>query len=127
MVPQAHASPQSGERREALTILRVLGGLILGLLVFVGLAFLLLVVNTTQRLDDPGLYRAAFIETDAYNRIYDEVLVDAAVQDETLDLLGGVSLETQEAIEVLRDVMPPAYLQEQMESNIGRFYRIPVP
>lgn len=102
-------------------MLRVLGGLILGLLVSVGLAFLLVGVNATQRLDDPELYRAAFTETDAYNRIYDEVLVDAAAQDETLDLLGGVSLETQEASEVLRDVMPPAYLQEQMEANIDRF------
>ena len=104
-----------------MTLLRILGGLILGLLVFVGLLYLLVVVNIVQRLDDPDLYRAAFTETDAYNRIYDEVLVDTAVQDETLDLLGGVGLETQEAIEALRDVMPPAYLQEQTETNIDRF------
>ena len=104
-----------------MTILRVIGGLILGLLVFAGLAYLLLVVNITQRLDDPELYRAAFTETDAYNRIYEEVLVDAAVQDQTLDLLGGVGLDAQEAIEVLSDVMPPAYLQEQTEANIDRF------
>lgn len=49
------------------------------------------------------------------------MLVDEQVQDETLDLLGGVGLEAQEAIEALRDVMPPAYLQEQMEANIDRF------
>ncbi|MDE2861214.1 MAG: hypothetical protein OYI31_08710 [Chloroflexota bacterium] len=104
-----------------MTILRALCGLTLGLLVFAGLLYLLVVVNIVQRLDDPELYRASFTETDAYNRIYDEVLVDAAVQDQTLDLLGGVGLETQEAIEVLRDVIPPAYLQEQVEANIDRF------
>ena len=104
-----------------MTILRALGGLVLGLLVFAGLLYLLVAVNTVQRLDDPELYRAAFTETDAYNRTYDEVLVDIEVQDQTLDLLGGVGLETQEAIEALRDVMPPAYLQEQTEANIDRF------
>ena len=103
-----------------MTVLRAFGGLMLGLLVFAGLLYLLVVVNFVQRLDDPELYRAAFTDTDAYNRIYDEVLVDAAVQDETLDLLGGVGLETHEAIAALRDVMPPAYLQEQVEANIDR-------
>lgn len=104
-----------------MTILRILASLILGLVVLAGLLYLLVVVNIIQRLEDPELYRAVFTETDAYNRIYDEVLVDAAVQDQTLDLLGGVGLEAQEAIEVLRDVMPPAYLQEQTEANIDRF------
>ena len=104
-----------------MTLLRALGSLALGLVVIAGLLYLFVVVNITQRLEDPEIYRAAFTETDAYNRIYDEVLVDAAIQDQTLDLLGGVGLETQESIEVLRDVMPPAYLQEQMEANIDRF------
>ena len=104
-----------------MTILRVLGSLVLGLVVIVGLLYLFTVVNITQRLEDPEIYRTAFTETDAYNRIYDEVLVDAEVQDQTLDLLGGVGLEAQESIEVLRDVMPPAYLQEQTEANIDRF------
>ena len=104
-----------------MTLLRVLGSLVLGLMVIAGLLYLLVVVNIIQRLEDPELYRAAFTETDTYNRIYDEVLVDAAVQEQTLDLLGGVGLEAQESIEVLRDVMPPAYLQEQTEANIDRF------
>ena len=104
-----------------MTLLRVLGSLILGLMVIAGLLYLLVVVNITQRLEDPEIYRAAFTETDAYNRIYDEVLVDTEVQDQTLDLLGGVGLETQDSVEVLMDVMPPAYLQEQTEANIDRF------
>ena len=103
-----------------MTILRALGGLTLGLLVFAGLAHLLLVVNVAQRLDDPELYLAAFNEADVYYRVYDEVLVDASVQDQFLDLLGGAGLDTQVAVEVLRDVMPPDYLQEQTEGNIDR-------
>ena len=104
-----------------MTVLRALGGLILGLVVVAGLLYLLLVANITQRLEDPELYRTAFTETDTYNRIYDEVLVDEALQEQTGGLLGGVDLEAQEAVEVLRDVMPPEYLQEQTEANIERF------
>ena len=102
-------------------ILRGLASLILELAIIAGLLYLLVVVNFTQRLEDPELYNAAFTETDAYGRIYDEVLVDAEFQDQSLDLLGGVGLETQQAVEVIRDVMPPAYLQEQTEANINRF------
>ena len=66
--------------------------------------------------------------TDAYNRIYDEVLVDEALEDYTGDLLGGIEVEDQdEAVEILRDVMPPAYLREQTEDNIDRFTGFPPP
>ena len=102
-------------------ILRGLASLILELAIIAGLLYLLVVVNITQRLEDPELYHAAFTETDAYGRIYDEVLVDAEFQDQSLDLLGGVGLETRQAVGVLRDVMPPAYLQEQTEANVNRF------
>ena len=37
-----------------MTVLRALGGLILGLGVFAGLLYLLLVANITQRLEDAG-------------------------------------------------------------------------
>ncbi len=104
-----------------MTLLRALGGFILGLVVFAGLLYLLLVANITQRLEDPALYSTALSETDTYNRIYDEVLVDEAFQEQAEGLLGGVDLEAQEAIEVLRDIMPPEYLKEQTEANIDRF------
>ena len=102
------------------TILRVLAGVFLGLVVFAGLLYLLLLVNITGRLQDPEIYRTAFTETDAYNRIYDEVLVDEAVQEHTADLLGGVDLKGQDAVKVLREVIPPTYLQAQTEANIDR-------
>ncbi len=102
-------------------ILRGLASLILELAIIAGLLYLLVVVNITQRLEDPELYHAAFTETDAYGRIYDEVLVDAEFQDQSLDLLVGVGLETRQAVGVIRDVLPPAYLQEQTEANINRF------
>ena len=105
-----------------MTLLRALAGLALGMVVFAGLIYFLVVVNFSQRLEDPEVYNVAISDTDAYNRIYDEVLVDPALEDQTGDLLGDLQFhERDEAVEVLKGVMPPAYLQEQTEDNIGRF------
>ena len=104
-----------------MVIVRVLAGLVLGLVIFAGLLYLLIVVNFSQRLEDPEVYRAAIDETDAYNRVYDEVLVDKALKDQTKSLLGGVEVGVQDdAVEILKTVMPPAYLREQTEENIDR-------
>ena len=105
-----------------MTLLRAVAGLILGLVIFAGLLYSLVLVNFTQRLEDPEVYKTAIDETDAYDRIYDEVLVDEALEDQTGDLLGGVEIAThEEVVEVLKDVMPPSYLREQTEENIDRF------
>ena len=105
-----------------LTLLRALAGLVLGLVVFAGLLYLLVLVNFSQRLVESEVYDIAISDTDAYNRIYDEVLVDEALKEQTGNLLGDVDIEThEEAVDVLREVMPPAYLQEQTEENIDRF------
>ena len=105
-----------------MTLLRAVAGLILGLVIFAGLLYSLVLVNFTQRLEDPEVYKSAINETDAYNRIYDEVLVDEALEDQTDDLLGGVEIAAREEVaEVLKDVMPPSYLREQTENNIDRF------
>ena len=105
-----------------LTVLRALAGLVLGLAVFAGLLYFLVVVNFSQRLVESEVYYVAIKDTDAYNRIYTEVLVDEALKDQTGNLLGDVEIQAhEEAVEVLREVMPPAYLQEQTEDNIDRF------
>lgn len=107
-----------------MTLVRALAGLVLGMVVFAGLLYFLLLVNFTQRLEDPEVYSIAINDTDAYNRVYDEVLVDDALEEPVGDLLGGVEVDDEvreDAVEVLRDVMPPAYLREQTEANIERF------
>ena len=105
-----------------MTLLRAGAGLILGLIIFAGLLYSLVLVNFSQHLEDPEVYKSAINETDAYNRIYDEVLVDDALEDQTDDLLGGVEVaKHEEVVDVLKDVMPPSYLREQTEDNIERF------
>ena len=94
----------------------------LGMAVAAGLGFYLVVTNATQRLDDAAVYNAALVETDAYARIYDDVLPDESLEDETSDLLGNVAISDQDdVVDVLRQVFPPDYLQEQTEANVERF------
>lgn len=105
-----------------LTLLRALAGLVLGLVIFAGLLYFLVVVNFSQRLVEPEVYNIAIEDTDAYNRVYDEVLVDDALIDQTGNLTGDIQLQIHEqAVEVLREVMPPSYLQQQTEENIDQF------
>ena len=105
-----------------ITLLRAVAGLILGTVIFVGLLFYLVVGNVSQRLENPQVYKVAISDTGAYSRIYDEVLVDAALREQSSRLLGNMEIATHEdAVQVLRDIMPPAYLQEQAEANIDRF------
>ena len=104
------------------TLLRALAGLVLGLAVFAGLIYYLVVVNLSQRLEDSEVYNRAISDTDAYNRVYDEVLVDDALEGQTANLLGDIEVDVnEEAVDVLREVMPSAYLREQTEDNIDRF------
>ena len=103
-------------------LLRALAGLLLGIVVFAGLFHYLVVVNVSQRIENPEVYNSAIEDTDAYNRIYGEVLADEVIEDQTGNLLGDLEIEvSEEAVAVLREVMPPAYLQEQTEANIDRF------
>ncbi len=100
---------------------RVVAALALGLLVVVGLLLLLVVVNFTQRLEDPGVYNDAISDTGAYTRVYDEVLADESLREDIGNLLGGVDIAVQaEVLDVLREVLPSSYLQDETEDNVGR-------
>ena len=104
-----------------MTLLRVLVRLLLGLVVLVALLYFLVISNLTQRLIDDQVYYDALNDTDAYNRIYDEVLVDEALREQTDNLLGNVQLKVHdEVVALLREILPPDHLQEQLEDNIER-------
>ena len=61
--------------------MRALAGILLGIVVFAGLFYYLVVVNVSQRIEDPEVYNAAISDASAYDRIYDEVLVDEAIEE----------------------------------------------
>ena len=104
------------------TFLRAAASLFLGLAIVAALLIMQVAVNVFQRLKEPETYSVAVSDTGAYSRLYDEVLVDDQMREQTGRLLGGVDLAVyDEAAALLRQVMPPEYLREQTEANIGRF------
>ena len=64
-------------------------------------------------------YTGTLAGEDTYNRIYTEVLVDERLKDTTEDLLGDIEVVSQEDIvRLLRRILPPEYLQSQVEGTI---------
>ncbi len=67
----------------------------------------------------PSFYTEALLEERVYDRVYDEVLVDPALQGTQEELLGGIQVPAEEAAEVARRVLPPGYLQAETERAIA--------
>ena len=101
--------------------MRPAAALALGLVIFAGLFYLLVLVNVLDRLVTAEVYHAAVEGNDVYNRIHDEVLRDDALRDWMVAQLGGIEIVSQdEASGLLREVLPPEYVPERMEGDIDR-------
>ena len=95
--------------------------LALGMVIFGGLLYVLVLVNVLDRLVTAEVYHAAIRETDSYERIHDEVLPDEALRDWMVVLLGAIEIVSQdEAYDLLREIPSPEYMPEQMEGSIDR-------
>ena len=64
-------------------------------------------------------YTSNLSENNVYERIYDEVLLDSEFEDTTSDLLGDIDVPTEDIAEVAREIIPPEYLQEQVEAGVA--------
>ncbi len=102
-------------------ILRSFAALVMGVVVFVGFLFLLLVGNFSGKVLNADFYKDTIAGQDSYNRIYDEVLIDQKLKDKTDELLGNIQVGDYDDIgNLLRQILPPGYLQSQVEGSIER-------
>lgn len=68
---------------------------------------------------DPSFYLTALRQSHAYDRIYTDVLKDPGSQEKVNDLLGGTqALSPEDTDRLLRQILPPEYLQRESERNI---------
>ena len=103
---------------------RAAAALFLGIVVFVGFLFLIIVGNFTDKLLNADFYKDTIAGQDSYNRIYEEVLVDQELRDKTDELLGNIQVvDHDEIVGLLREILPPTYLQSQVEGSIDRTIR----
>ena len=102
-------------------IIRSVVALVLGVVVFFGFLFLLLLNNVSDKMLSSDFYTDTITGEDTYNRVYDEVLLDQELLGTTQDLLGDVQVISQEEIVMLlRQIVPPEYLQSEVEGSIQR-------
>ena len=93
----------------------------LGVVIFVGFLFVLISNNFSDKLLSADFYVSTIAAEDTYDRIYNEVLVDDELKDRTQELLGDIKVvEHQEIVDLLEEIMPPAYIKGQMEGSIDR-------
>lgn len=103
------------------SIFRAAAGLVLGVVIFVGFLFYLILNNFSDQLLSADFYKNTISAEDTYNRIYDEVLVDDELKEKTAELLGDIKVvEHQEIVDLLREIMPPSYIQQEVEGTIDR-------
>ena len=94
--------------------------LVLGVIVFFGFLWLLL-NNVSDKLLTAEFYTDTISDQDTYNRVYDEVLLDQELEDTTQDLLGGIQVVShEEIVGLLKEIIPPDYLQSEIEGSINR-------
>jgi hypothetical protein len=102
-------------------LFRAAACLVLAVVIFIGFAFSLILDNVSDKLLSPDFYKYTIAAEDTYNRIYDEVLTDERLKDKTTELLGGIKVVShQEVVDLLREIIPLEYIQEQVEGSIDR-------
>lgn len=85
------------------------------------MVFLAYLLSSTifGNLFDAGFYTVSFAENRIYERFYDEVLLDEEAEDVRADILGSIDVVSHEDIVGLsREIVPPDYVQEQVETSI---------
>ena len=101
-----------------LPIVRPIASVILGLVVFFGLLLFFLINSVRDNFLDADFYKENLAKNDVYERFYSEVLLDPEFEDETENLLGDFDVSREDIATVAREILPPAYLQDQVETGL---------
>jgi len=99
-------------------VFRSIATLILGIVIFFSLLGFLLVDNFRDNFLSSEFYTKSLSDNNVYDRIYDEVLLDEQFVDTKDDLLGGIKVPQEDVVDVARAILPPDYLQSQVEGAV---------
>ena len=102
-------------------LFRAFVALVLFVIIYVSFLSYLIVNNVAGKLLSADFYTNTLESEDTYNRIYNDVLLDGELEQTTGRLLGDIQIAShQEVVELLREIMPPEYIQSEVEGAIGR-------
>ncbi len=117
--PARHPPKHGAHAIQGPGIIRVVATLILTFVILV--VFLAYLLSTTifGNLFDAGFYTVSFSENRIYDRFYDEVLLDEEVEEVRIELLGNIQVvSSEDIVRLAREILPPDYAQEQVETSI---------
>ena len=100
-----------------LAIGRAVASLVLGVIVFVGMVYFVVLTGISAKLLDTGFYTAVLDDSDSYDRLY-EVTAQEILRQSESSLVGIYVPGEEEVSDLLRQVAPRSYVQSQAESNI---------
>jgi len=100
------------------SVFRFAASLILGLVIFFGLAGYLLISNFRDNFLNTEFYTDNLAENDVYERFYDEVLLDPEFEDTTDNLLGDIDVSQEDIVGIVREIITADYLQSQVEGAV---------
>lgn len=104
-----------------ITIIRAGAAMVLCVVIFVGFLAFLILNNFSDKLLSSEFYTNTIAAEDTYNRIYEEVLVDEELSDRTSEFLGDIQIVThQDIVDLMREIVPPEYIQAEVERTIER-------
>ena len=103
----------------ALAVLRPILGLLLAVVIIVGFLCFVVVSGFRSNFLSADFYADNISKNSVYDRIYDEVLLDPEFEKQTDYLVAGVEVPHEDVVEVTRSILPPAYLQEQVEKALS--------
>ena len=104
-----------------ISLFRAAVALVLFVIIFVGFLSYLILNNFSDKLLSVDFYTNTLAAEDTYNRIYDDILLDDELKETTERFLGDIEVVShQEIVDLLREIMPPEYIQSEVEGAIER-------
>ena len=100
-------------------LFRTIASLVLGVLLFFGFFGFVLIDTFRGNFLTEEFYTKSLSENAVYDRIYDEVLVDPEYESTKDRLLGDIDVTQTDVAKIGRKIIPPDYLQAQVENAIG--------
>ena len=115
--PSADATSANTTSGCLLAIGRAVASLVLGVIVFVGMVYFVVLTGISGRLLDTDFYTAVLNDSDSYDRLY-EVAAEEILKQSESSLVGIYMPDEEELSDLLRRIAPPSYVRSQAESNI---------
>ncbi len=102
----------------AAAFIRIFSALLLGIPIVLAFTYYLVATAADATLLDPDFVASSIQRSGYYDRVYSEVLLRPEFSDWTGSFIGGFEVAGDERAQLLEDLAPTSYLQEEAERNI---------